>query len=192
MARRTQQRAGGLRLTPLQRVNTRNEVPKGWEMLRTAQVACTLPRVEADARRDKLWRAEPKRDVIDHESAGTYACSCCGESHLGFLVMDHIDGAVNNHRRSMNRSGLGFYRWLRANGYPPGFRMLCHNCHAAFGLHGACPHQAEKPVTAEMAWVPTGGAGRAQEAAPAKLGTRGCEAIHPNVRLAQARAVAPR
>jgi hypothetical protein len=77
-------------------------------MLRTAQVACTLPRVEADARRDKLWRAEPKRDVIDHESAGTYACSCCGESHLGFLVMDHIDGAVNNHRRSMNRSGLGF------------------------------------------------------------------------------------
>jgi hypothetical protein len=141
-------------------------VPKGWEMLRTAQVACTMPRVEADARRDKLWRAELRRDVIDHDSAGTYACSCCGQSHLEFLVIDHIDGAVNNHHRSINRSGLGFYRWLRANGYPPGFRMLCHNCDAAFGLHGACPHQSEKLVTAEMAWVPTGGAGRAQEAAP--------------------------
>ncbi len=74
-------------------------------MLRTAQVTCTMPRVEADARRDKLWRAELRRGVIDHDSAGTYACSCCGESHLEFLVIDHIDGAVNNHRRSINRSG---------------------------------------------------------------------------------------
>ena len=74
-------------------------------MLRTAQVACTLPRVEADARRDKLWRAELRRDVIDHYSAGTYACSCCGESHLEFLVIDHIDGAVNNHRCRVKAQG---------------------------------------------------------------------------------------
>jgi hypothetical protein len=119
---------------------------------------------ETDARRGKLWRAELKREVIGHYSAGTYACSCCGEFHIEFLVIDHIEGAGNNHRRSINRSGLGFYRWLRANNYPSGFRVLCHNCNVAYGLYGRCPHQAEKPDTAELAWGPTGRTGRAQEA----------------------------
>jgi transcriptional regulator with XRE-family HTH domain len=132
-----------------------------------AKDAARFARVkEADALRGKLWRAELRREVISYYSAGTYSCSCCGESHIEFLVIDHIDGAGNNHRRSINRSGLGFYRWLRANGYPSVFRVLCHNCNAAFGLYGTCPHQAEKSDTAEMAWVPTGRAGRAQEAAP--------------------------
>lgn len=78
---------------------------------------------EADALRGKAWRAELRREVIGHYSAGTYVCSCCGESHIQFLVIDHINGAGNNHRRTINRSGLGFYRWLRANCYPPGFRV---------------------------------------------------------------------
>jgi transcriptional regulator with XRE-family HTH domain len=131
-----------------------------------AKDAARVARVkEADALRGKLWRAELRREVIGRYSAGTYSCSCCGESHIEFLVIDHINGAGNNHRRSINRSGLGFYRWLRANAYPPGFRVLCHNCNAAFGLYGACPHQTEKLDTAEMAWVPTGREDHAQEAA---------------------------
>jgi hypothetical protein len=30
---------------------------------------------------------------------------------------------------------------MRDQGYPPGFRVLCHNCNMAIGLFGVCPHE---------------------------------------------------
>jgi hypothetical protein len=34
--------------------------------------------------------------------------------------------------------------WLKRNGYPKGFRVLCHNCNSARGLYGYCPHKRRK------------------------------------------------
>jgi hypothetical protein len=50
---------------------------------------------------------------------------------MAFLVVDHINGEGNKHRKAIGRTGLNFYRWLRTSGYPPGFRVLCHNCNHA-------------------------------------------------------------
>jgi hypothetical protein len=33
------------------------------------------------------------------------------------------------------------YTWLRNQGYPNGFRTLCHNCNLARGFYGYCPHE---------------------------------------------------
>jgi hypothetical protein len=33
------------------------------------------------------------------------------------------------------------YVWLRDNGWPEGYRVLCHNCNSARGLYGYCPHE---------------------------------------------------
>jgi hypothetical protein len=74
-------------------------------------------------------------------------CACCGETNLEFLAIDHINNDGAEHRRQV---GKMIYRWLRANNYPGGFQVLCHNCNMAKGFYGYCPHQGKgAPVGAE-------------------------------------------
>lgn len=68
-------------------------------------------------------------------------CDCCGEKFLEFLAIDHINGKGHQHRKEIKRSGTSFYLWLRANGFPKGFRVLCHNCNHSYGQYGYCPHK---------------------------------------------------
>jgi len=69
-------------------------------------------------------------------------CSCCNEIHEEFLCIDHINGGGRKHRETLNISeGHNFYRWLRKNKFPEGFRVLCHNCNASYGHYGYCPHK---------------------------------------------------
>ncbi len=62
-------------------------------------------------------------------------CACCGEAGEQFLTIDHINGDGAAHRRE---TGGNTYYWLRQNGYPEGFRVLCWNCNSALGLRGFC------------------------------------------------------
>ena len=73
------------------------------------------------------------------------ACACCGDEHTEFLAIDHIEGGGNRHRASLG-TGASFYRWLVREGFPEGFRVLCHNCNMAIGQHGASPHQLEATI----------------------------------------------
>lgn len=66
------------------------------------------------------------------------SCACCGEKRDAFLVIDHVEGAGNAHRREVG-TGWATYKWLVDNGFPPGFQTLCHNCNAA-KAKGGCPH----------------------------------------------------
>lgn len=68
-------------------------------------------------------------------------CECCGENTYEFLSIDHINGEGNRHRQEIGRGSL--YPWLKRQGYPSGFRVLCHNCNQAIGHYGYCPHHAE-------------------------------------------------
>jgi len=68
-------------------------------------------------------------------------CECCGETIIEFLTIDHIDGNGGEHRRTELKgkySSIGL--WLKDNGYPKGFRVLCMNCNWSMGVHGYCPH----------------------------------------------------
>jgi hypothetical protein len=80
-------------------------------------------------------------EALAHYSATPEpSCSCCGETIWMFLALDHIDGGGHEQRKKLG--GGGFWAWLRNNDYPPGFRVLCHNCN--YGRHlngGACPHE---------------------------------------------------
>ncbi len=72
-------------------------------------------------------------------------CECCGEDRVEFLAVDHIDGGGAQHRRSIKRhGGTAFYKWLQNNGWPKGFRILCHNCNMSRGCYGFCPHEIEQ------------------------------------------------
>lgn len=75
---------------------------------------------------------------------GGYTCACCGETERLFLTLDHINNDGSAFRKSHNflHHGARFYKWLKANGYPPGYQVLCSNCnHGKHRNNGVCPHQ---------------------------------------------------
>ena len=69
-----------------------------------------------------------KVGVMNHYSNGTMCCVRCGFSDIRALSIDHINGGGTKHRIELGRTGEAFYRWLRMNGYPEGYQVLCHNC----------------------------------------------------------------
>lgn len=77
-------------------------------------------------------------EVLCHYSADPPFCACCRESQYEFLSIDHIDGGGAQHRKEI---GSGLYAWLRRNGFPKGFRVLCHSCNQSIGAYGYCPHE---------------------------------------------------
>lgn len=86
----------------------------------------------------KAHRFDLKRLVIEYYGG---KCACCGESHLEFLQIDHVNGGGNLQRKAIRRSsGQDFYHWLKSNHFPFGFRVLCANCNSAIGYYGYCPH----------------------------------------------------
>jgi hypothetical protein len=102
----------------------------------------------------KTWRnkyqLELRIKVMGYYSNGSMSCECCGENTVEFLSIDHINGGGAAHRRSlkMKAGGYMFYRWLINNGYPGGFRVLCHNCNMSYGSFGFCPHQNKQKAIA--------------------------------------------
>lgn len=76
-------------------------------------------------------------------------CECCGEREPRFLGVDHRNGDGAAHRASMKSSGY-LYNLLKKLGYPKDrFRLLCHNCNAASGTKGVCPHSAQAPIAGD-------------------------------------------
>ncbi len=100
---------------------------------------------------DPEWRArkleanrarhrELKQAVMDGYGG---KCACCGEWRLIFLTIDHEGGGGNQHRKEVRPNNV--YRWLRDQGFPVGFRVLCWNCNSAMHFGGGvCPHQEER------------------------------------------------
>lgn len=95
--------------------------------------------------RCRKWHHRNKKLVLDHYSNGSARCSCCGETELVFLTLDHTDGLGAKHRKEIFGAGTGgaaIYRWVIKNGFPDLFRVLCFNCNFAFHTLGSCPHHA--------------------------------------------------
>jgi hypothetical protein len=100
------------------------------------------------SRDDEKLREKTRRNrlrvryrVLSHYSGGTPSCACCGESTFQFLALDHQNGGGGKERKSLGlRSATELYRFLENNGYPPGYRVLCHNCNLSLGFYGYCRH----------------------------------------------------
>lgn len=123
----------------------RNGVPQRMETIRTQARQWSTDHPEAKRAYMKAYYQRHKRIVID--AYGPKGCACCGITQLEFLVIDHITGGGNAHRREIKTSsGTHFYLWLIRNNFPPGFRVLCHNCNFSYGTYDRCPHQAVAPA----------------------------------------------
>lgn len=91
---------------------------------------------------------EKVRDAVFNHYGG-YKCRCCGETIKSLLTIDHIDDNGAAHRLSMSHkrqsTGERLYRWLRDNGFPTSFQVLCYNCNVGKHRNGVCPHQQLAP-----------------------------------------------
>ena len=107
-------------------------------------------RVMSDAERAALrgrWE-RIKRAAL--EAYGGARCTCCGEDHVEFLTLDHVEDDGADQRRALTGKNLGgsanFYTWLRKEGYPPlTLEVTCMSCNA--GRHrngGICPHVGDE------------------------------------------------
>lgn len=97
--------------------------------------------------REKLQKRYRKYRIecLSHYSKGEMKCVCCGEDTYEFLCLDHINGGGTAHRKSLGtKGGNSFFWYLRMQGYPKGFQVLCNNCNMAKGKNGICPHQRKK------------------------------------------------
>ena len=86
----------------------------------------------------KKYRNKIREEVLIHYGG---KCVCCGEEKKEFLVLDHINGGGNEHRRKIGLGGGSMTRWIRDNNFPDFFQVLCHNCNMSKSLYGYCPHQ---------------------------------------------------
>lgn len=102
------------------------------------------------ARGREYWR-KLRHDAV--MAYGGYICACCGETRKPFLSIDHINNDGATHRRTIaayaedNGKGVSsqMWQWLKRNGYPAGFQILCMNCNFGKAKNGGvCPHESEK------------------------------------------------
>jgi hypothetical protein len=117
-----------------------------------------FPIIQAD---NKRRSREDRLAAMRHYCSGEPHCQCCGESNIEFLTFDHVEGGGRQHRKDI---GGNFYGWLRRQGYPEGFRVLCFNCNCSLGHYGYCPHgnvigpkRMEKPRVIQWATPANGG-----------------------------------
>lgn len=97
--------------------------------------------LEMTRRAGRLWGKKLKQAIV---KAYGGACICCGETHLEFLTIDHINGDGKKHREELKRRGVSFYTFLREQGFPQdSLRLLCMNCNFATRYGKPCPHQTE-------------------------------------------------
>src|SRR5258708_6887508 len=88
----------------------RTEYRKKWPTMNPVK-----RKIQVDSYHKKL-----KLLVIGHYTQGKNACMCCGESHLEFLSVDHINGGGAKHRKEV---GGSIIRYLKRNNFPEGFRI---------------------------------------------------------------------
>ena len=97
-----------------------------------------------------------------YEAYGGYRCRCCGEIEPSMLNIDHINNDGAKHKRTLGLEKRGnsqdklrtsapaastMYIWLRKNGFPPGFQVLCYNCNISKHRNGGvCAHELRGKV----------------------------------------------
>jgi hypothetical protein len=93
---------------------------------------------------DKKVAVRLKEEFLKHYGN---VCSCCGETIVQFLTLDHERGKGNDHRKELfkhNVGGTHMYKWLKRNNFPKGYTILCMNCNWSKRYSGICPHKLER------------------------------------------------
>ena len=110
--------------------------------------ASCLQTAAENSRKNRPQQRQELKDEVFRAYGGQ--CACCNEDEPLFLTIDHINGDGAAHRREVGtQGGTHFYSWLKREGYPSGYQILCYNCNAGrYQNGGVCPHKKEHNVRA--------------------------------------------
>lgn len=65
---------------------------------------------EKQRKYNKKYCAKKRSIILNHYGGVPPKCACCGENHVEFLSVDHINGGGNKHRKEIGMpSGSAFY-----------------------------------------------------------------------------------
>ncbi len=101
----------------------------------------------ADRRQSRKRRLRIKiACLIGYSKDGVPKCSCCGESDLRFLTLDHVNGGGREHKEKTTggNCSTAYYLFLKKRGFPqnPPLTILCFNCNCGRQVNGGtCPHK---------------------------------------------------
>ncbi len=117
---------------------------------RRAVVIATRKRYFRTNQKTISAKGSAMRLALKREMADAYggACTCCGETEVEFLTIEHINGDAVQHRKSLNTTAGGYviYQDLKKRGWPKdGYTVLCYNCNCASSGDRICPHKRPKP-----------------------------------------------
>jgi hypothetical protein len=103
---------------------------------------CSVWAKENKEKRNRSLRARHLRIKIEcFQHYGNGECFCCGETILEFLALDHVNNDGTKHRKEKGVGGAALMALLKAEGWPAGFQVACHNCNIGRYLNGGvCPH----------------------------------------------------
>lgn len=81
-------------------------------------------------------RRELKLEALARYSRGKVRCHWCKDDDVDVLAIDHKrnDGAAE--RRQHGKRGHAFYQWLKKNGWPKGYAVLCFSCNFSKHVNG--------------------------------------------------------
>ena len=141
------------------RQNSRNWQTRNPERYKANQLRWRQSRRRELAEYTRRWREQNRERALAAQRAcdrklkdaayaayGGYRCTCCGETIVPFLSIDHVDNDGAKHRQTIDRRKL--YKWLQRNGYPPGFQILCMNCNFGKARNGGvCPHKTSSATS---------------------------------------------
>jgi hypothetical protein len=93
---------------------------------------------QTKCKRKKANRKDQYKRRRGHIKSYGSCCERCGETRWEFLAVDHVSGG-GTLERSQHGKGDGLLRARKRQGYPSGYRILCHNCNFSLGKYGYCP-----------------------------------------------------
>lgn len=100
-------------------------------------------RKKAKYERDRKAVLALKQEVFGHYGG---KCACCPEDNLEFLQLDHMKGtgvrAKDRYKIPRTSGGAWLWGWIKKNGFPDGFQVLCANCNFVKRYGNVCPHKA--------------------------------------------------
>lgn len=103
----------------------------------------------------KQQREDLKLEVMN--AYGGPKCAWCPETDIRYLEIDHIEGGGRQHlkRENLGNGGHALRCWLKANNFPPGFRILCRTCNNK--SHVERCRESDKNLSQSTAPNPQGG-----------------------------------
>lgn len=117
-------------------------------------VKCVLPSIDGKTLCHKhqkyqalVCKSQPQeqkrkwaQEMLERTKALVFAaydqkCSCCPETEIKFLTIDHVNGDGY-----LDKGKSKIWQRVKNEGFPPKYRILCMNCNHAMGIWGYCPH----------------------------------------------------